>query len=96
MRFWVCPSGEGGPFFLQLSVSPVHKFHWPPNSDILVVHPSSAGLLGWGAHCGVQNPCFLGRTSAIVIIPQFLSHLPGVMGLDRATSLPLLPILLWL
>ena len=52
-----------------------------------------AGALGWRAWCGAQTPCFLERTSAIVIILLFV-HCPpswgrGGIGLDCTINLPL-------
>ena len=52
----------------------------------------SAGPVGWGAQCVARTPCFLGQTSAIVIILTFVGCIRGDVGLDYTVSLPLLPI----
>ena len=44
---------------------------------------------------GVLTPCFLGRTSAVLIILSFVNRLPRSVGLDYTLSLPLLPIQVW-
>ena len=53
--------------------------------------------IGLGAHCGTWTPHSLRRTSAIVIIfPLFVGHLPRDVGIDYTSSLPLLPMSLFL
>lgn len=51
-----------------------------------------AGALGQGIQYGTQTRHSLRRSSAIVIILQFVGCLPGSMGLDYTVSLPLLLI----
>ena len=55
--------------------SPESKPYWPSKSNILGTCLPSAGIPSWGTWCRVQNPCFLRRNSAIVIIlPLWVAH----------------------
>ena len=48
---------------------------WPSKSNILGTCLPSAGIPNWGTWCRAQNPCFLRRNSAIVIIlPLWVAH----------------------
>lgn len=80
--------------FPTASGSPMLKSHWLSKPEIPGAHIPGAGALDWGARCGAQTPCSLGRTSAILIILPFVGHLPQDGGPD--ISLPLLPISFWL
>ena len=80
--------------FLQPSGSPVCK-HSGFQSQMFGCLSSQCRTSGWRAWCKVWIPCFLGRTTAIVIIILFMGCLPGGFGLDYTMSVPLQPILLW-
>ena len=75
---------------------PEHKPRWFSKSDILGPCLPSAGSLSWGAQCGAQTTCSLGRTSVVVIILLFVGHPTQGMGLDCTANPLLLPISLWL
>ena len=91
----LCAPFKSGVYFPQPSSSPESKLCWPSKPNVLGAHLPGAGLPGWGAQCGAQTLCSLGRTSAIVIIFCCVGHLPGGMGLDCTTSPLLLPVSLW-
>ena len=68
----------------------------PSKLDILGASLPGIGPLGWNDQCGTQILHSLGKTSTIVIILPFMSHLPNYVGFDYTISLPLLPIpLIW-
>ena len=75
--------------------SPEGKPCWPSKPNVLVARLPSAGCQGWGAPCGVQTPCSLGRISAVVILLLYVGCPPGGLGLEYTATLPLLLILLW-
>lgn len=52
---------------------------------------SCAAPMGWGAQCRAQTPCTYWKTSAVVVILQFISCLLRGVGLDCTGSLFLLP-----
>ena len=60
--------------------------HWPSKPNILGSFLPSAEPLGWGAQCGAQTPCSLGRTCAVIIILPFVGCPPPGMGLDFTIS----------
>ena len=70
---------KGGLFPTVLQLSCIQAC-WPSESDILGAYLLGARPLGCRAWCGVQTSCFLGRTSAIVIIPSLMGHLPRSVG----------------
>ena len=79
-------------YFLQHSASLENKHHWPSKPNILGAHLPSAGPLGWAGQCRAQTPCFLRKTSAIVLIFLFVGC---PLGDVYTTFLPLLLISSW-
>ena len=72
--------------FLQPSGSPIQA--------LLVACFLSARSLGWEPDYSFDT-LLLGKTSATVIILPSVGRLPRDVSLDYTTSLPFLPILLW-
>lgn len=89
MRFCVSPLRMG--FYLGLSLRLLGASYAGLQSpDILGIHLTGAGPLGWGTQCEAQTPCSSGRASEIVTL---IGRLPtwGVCDLIICSS-PLLPI----
>ena len=73
----LCTPFKSGVSFPQPSGSSKRKPHWPSKPNVLGAHLPSAEPLGREVQCGAWTPHSLGRTSAIVIILQFVGHLWG-------------------
>ena len=82
-------------YFSQPSDSTENQHPLLSKPNILRAHLLGAGPLGWGTQCGYWTPLLLGEKLSIVIILLFVAHLPGGIGLEYSTSMPLLLISLW-
>ena len=73
-----------------LSISPTgfqSQLFW--GTRLPRVGPLGLGSLMWALNMGF-SPCYMGRTSAVIIVPPFGDHPPRSMSLDYTVLLPLI------
>ena len=70
---FLCVLTEWSLSFLQSLGFPIFKSHWPQSQSFrgLSSQCRTCGPVGWGAQCLALTSCFLGQTSAVVIIFPF-------------------------
>ena len=93
-KFALEPFKSGALSSLQPFGSPGGEPHWFSKPDVLGAHFFGTGPDGCGGCCGVWTPCFLGRSSAVVIVGHHAVGGVFVETFSLPTSVwPLYPLL---
>ena len=93
VRFCTCPlrmKSVSYGLHALLSISPTgfqSQLFW--GTRLPRVGPLGLGSLMWALNMGF-SPCYMGRTSAVIIVPPFGDHPPRSMSLDYTVLLPLI------